>query len=73
MQRAWAVDVLVCPRCNGSMRLIAFIEDPPTARKILEHIGLSTRAPPRGRSTWRGEHSVPVHDPPLVDPPFVDD
>ena len=30
------------------MRLIAAIEDPRTAARILAHLGLPTRAPPRG-------------------------
>jgi hypothetical protein len=31
------------------MRLIAFIDDERVARRILEHLGLPARAPPRGR------------------------
>jgi hypothetical protein len=31
------------------MDLIATIEDERTSRKILEHMGLPARAPPRGR------------------------
>jgi hypothetical protein len=30
------------------MRLVAVIEDEHIARRILAHMGLSTRAPPRG-------------------------
>ena len=73
LQRVWRLDVLVCPSCKGSMRLIAVIEDQRVAHRILEHLGLPSRAPPRGRSTWRGQQSLPVHDPFTVDPPYVDD
>ena len=34
------VDVLKCSRCLGPMRIIACIEEPDVAKKILEHLGL---------------------------------
>ena len=52
MKRAYAVDVLVCPRCAGTMRLASVIQDERVACRILEHVGLPARAPPRGWS-WR--------------------
>ena len=48
----FGLEVLVCPRCAGPMRLVAAIEDPATIHRILTHLGLPTRAPPRG-SPWR--------------------
>jgi hypothetical protein len=47
-KRAWArlikqvyeVDPLVCPRCAGAMRIMAFIEQPEVIAKILAHLGL---------------------------------
>jgi hypothetical protein len=47
LKRAFAVDVLVCPKCSGPMRLVALIEDERVARKILVYLGLPARAPPR--------------------------
>ena len=38
MQRAYVVNVLVCPRCAGPMRLVALIEDELVAEKILRHL-----------------------------------
>ena len=38
--RVFGVDVLKCSRCQGKMRLIACIEEPDVAKKILEHLGL---------------------------------
>jgi hypothetical protein len=32
---------------SGALKIIAAIEDPPVIVKILSHLGLSTRAPPR--------------------------
>ena len=44
MARLFAVDVLECPRCGGRMRILAAIEDPSVACKILDCLGL--RQPP---------------------------
>ena len=46
LQRVFEVDALRCPRCGSTMRLIAAIEDPRVARKILACLKLPARAPP---------------------------
>jgi len=41
---------LVCSKCLGSKRIIAFIEDDQLVKKILEHLGLwhvKRKPPPR--------------------------
>jgi hypothetical protein len=47
---------LACPICHAQMRIIAFIDDASTVRKILDHIGESTQppiiAPARGPPLW---------------------
>ena len=47
---------LVCPLCQSPMRIIAFITDTGTVRKILDHLGASTQppriAPARGPPLW---------------------
>jgi hypothetical protein len=47
---------LVCPICRAQMRIIAFITEASTVRKILDHIGESTLppsiAPARGPPLW---------------------
>lgn len=43
------LDVLYCPTCHGRMELIAAIEDPAVVARILSHLGLRARPPPRGR------------------------
>jgi uncharacterized protein YbaR (Trm112 family) len=45
MRRAFELEVLVCPRCGGRMRLIATIEDPRVIQRILAHLGLLTEGP----------------------------
>jgi hypothetical protein len=47
LKRVYGHDVLTCDRCGGSRRIIAFIEDPKVARKILDHLGLDSTGPPR--------------------------
>jgi len=45
MRRAFALEVLDCPKCHQRMRLLATIQDPAVVRKILNHLGLSTEVP----------------------------
>jgi hypothetical protein len=40
IQKIYEVDPLTCPKCQGSMRVIAFIEDTDFIKKILKHLGL---------------------------------
>jgi hypothetical protein len=35
MRRAFALDVLACPRCGGRLRVVATVEDPVAVRQIL--------------------------------------
>jgi hypothetical protein len=54
--RAFGVDVLTCPRCGGTTRLLAAIQDPDSSERVLRAMGLSfdvselapARAPPGG-------------------------
>jgi hypothetical protein len=55
LKRVFDIDVEHCPNCGGTLKIIACpeprrraaIEDPPVIVKILSHLGLPTRAPPR--------------------------
>jgi hypothetical protein len=55
LKRVFDIDVEHCPNCGGALKIIAApfgrlrtgIEDPPVIVKILSHLGLPTRAPPR--------------------------
>ena len=47
LKRVFDVDVEHCPNCGGALKIIAAIDDPPVIIKILSHLGLLTRGPPR--------------------------
>ena len=46
LARVFGVDVSKCVHCNGKMKIIASIKDPPVIKKILTHLGLSPIPPP---------------------------
>ncbi|MBF0408358.1 MAG: hypothetical protein HQM10_13490 [Candidatus Riflebacteria bacterium] len=50
IQKIYEVDPLLCPKCNGSMKIISFIEEKSVIEKILKHLSLwlvQSRNPPR--------------------------
>ena len=48
MHRAFALDVLACPRCGGRLRLITTVQDPGVVRAIVAHLGLAPAQDPPG-------------------------
>jgi hypothetical protein len=40
IQKIYEVDPLTCPKCQGSMRIISFIEELDIIEQILRHLGL---------------------------------
>jgi hypothetical protein len=70
IQKIYEADPLVCPRCNGAMRIISFIEDPSVIRDILTHLGLwlaRARPPPKAHAPWGHDaascpHECAAHD-----------
>ena len=73
LARIYEVFPLLCPRCGGAMRIIAFITDGSTVRDILGHLGEPTAppriAPARGPPLW--EAADAEHEPaadPLLQP-----
>ena len=47
LKRVFQIDMKTCSSCGGPITLLAAIEDPAVIVKILAHLGLPTRAPPR--------------------------
>ena len=55
IQKIYETDPLLCPKCQGAMRVIGSIEDPSVIRAILEHLGLwlaRARPPPKIHIPW---------------------
>lgn len=50
MARVFEFDVLKCPDCGGRLRILAATHPPVNTRKILECMGLPSRAPPVARA-----------------------
>ena len=51
IKKIYEVDPLICPKCGGDMRIIAFMEDYKIVRKILDYLGIDEfkrdRPPPK--------------------------
>jgi len=63
LARIYEVRPLTCPRCQGEMRLIAFLTEPAAICMILAHLGEPTappplapraRSPPEPETEWAG-------------------
>jgi hypothetical protein len=57
LARIYDVLPLLCPACGGSMKILAFLTDPPVLSAILLHLDLPHRPPPL----------APARDPPQRD------
>ena len=47
LKRVFELDLEHCPNCGGEVKIIAAILEQPVIEKILTHLGLQARAPPR--------------------------
>ena len=47
LERVFEIDLEDCPNCGGELKIIAAILEAPTIERILTHLGLQARAPPR--------------------------
>lgn len=45
LMRVFGIDVLLCPHCAGTRRVLAAIHDPESVRKVLGSLGLSAAVP----------------------------
>ena len=49
IRKVYEVDLMVCPRCGGQMKVIAFLTDYAVAERIIDHLNLTfvaERPPP---------------------------
>jgi hypothetical protein len=47
LKRVFDLDLERCPNCGGELKIIAAILQTPVIERILTHLGLQARAPPR--------------------------
>ena len=47
LKRVFEIDLEHCPNCGGELKIIAAIVEAPVIERILTHLGLQARAPPR--------------------------
>ena len=47
LKRVFEIDLEHCPNCGGELKIIAAIVEAPVTGRILTHLGLQARAPPR--------------------------
>jgi len=47
LKRVFDIDIEQCPHCGGTLKIIAAILESSAITKILDHLGLPTRAPLR--------------------------
>ena len=65
LQRVYGFDPLLCPKCGGQMRVLAFIRDRDAIDGVLDHLGLDGAVPPlqppRAPPDWEQE-ALPFQD-----------
>jgi hypothetical protein len=59
LRRVFSVDVLVCERCGGRMRVLCAVHPPDAIQKILDCLGLPSRPPPVAQAL------------PAIDDPYI--
>ena len=47
LKRVFEIDLEHCPNCGGQLKIIAAILEASVIERILTHLGLQARAPPR--------------------------
>ena len=70
LARIYEIFPLICPMCGGTIKIIAFVTEAPTIRRVLEHIGEPTEPPriaqARGPPDW--DDNQDPHGDPLAQP-----
>jgi hypothetical protein len=51
LKRVFDIDIEHCPHCGGTLKIVAAILESGAITKILDHLGLPARAPPRAPAT----------------------
>jgi len=54
LKRVFEIDIERCPHCGGNVKIIAAILESGAITKILDHLGLPARVPPRSPAKVQG-------------------
>jgi hypothetical protein len=68
LARIYEVLPLLCPACGGSMRILAFLTDPPVLSAILLHLDLPDRPPPLAPARGPPQRALLLDQTPSFDP-----
>ena len=58
LKRVFELDLAHCPNCGGELKIIAAILEQPVIEKILTHLGLQVRAPPRASARGQAQQTA---------------
>lgn len=58
LKRVFDLDLEHCPNCGGMLSIIAAFLEPAPIEKILMHLGLQARAPPRSPARRDERHAA---------------
>ncbi len=58
LKRVFEIDLEHCPNCGGELKIIAAILEAPVIERILTHLGLQARAPPRAPARGHLQHAA---------------
>ena len=68
LARIYDVLPLLCPACGGSMKILAFLTDPPVLSAILVHLDLPNRPPPLAPARAPPQRDLLIDQTPSFDP-----
>ena len=58
LKRVFDIDLQHCPNCGGELKIIAAILESAVIERILTHLGLQARAPPRAPARGQTLHAA---------------
>lgn len=58
LRRVFDLDLQHCPNCGGELKIIAAILEQPVGEKILTHLGLQARAPPKAPARGQAQQAA---------------
>ena len=60
-KRIFGHQVLVCPKCQGAMKIVQVVEDPIVINKVCAHLGLPNTLPTRSAARAPPQQDIDFH------------